>query len=60
MDTNDVEQIKERLVRLEEAVFGMDYETALHIIDSYMEASRENPYIEPSRRFLKAEKMLGI
>ncbi len=60
MDTNDVEQIKERLVRLEEAVFGMDYETALHIVDSYIEASKENPCIEPSRRFLKAEKMLGI
>ncbi len=60
MDTNDVEKIKERLARLEEAVFGMDYETALHIINSYTEASRENPCIEPSHRFIKAEKMLGM
>ena len=60
METNDVEQIKERLVRLEEAVFGMDYETAYHIVDSFREASKENHCLEPSHRFLKAEKMLGM
>ena len=60
MDTNEVEQINERLVRLEKIVFGMDYENALRIIDSFTEASKENHSLEPSHRFLKAEKMLGI
>ena len=56
----EIEEIKTRLSRLEEAVWGMDYETARRVVDSYIGATEENPYIDASPAVLRAEKMLGV
>ncbi len=59
MDTKDTEEIKARLARLEEEVFGMDYKTAERVLDRYLEATKEKPYILPSPSVRRAEKVLG-
>lgn len=52
MENPDIEKIKARLARLEEAVFGMDYETADNVVTSYVEALKENPELEASPAIL--------
>jgi hypothetical protein len=60
MGNIDIEIIEARLTKLEEAVFGMDYETAKRVVDTYMEALKNNPGVEASPWVLKAEKILGV
>ena len=60
MENGDIEEIKARLSRLEEEVFGMNYETANAVLNSYLEAMEEKPYISESPCVLRAEKMLGV
>lgn len=56
----ELEEVKKRLARLEEAVFGMDYETAEAVVDSYIAAVKENPDTKASRHVLEAERLLGV
>lgn len=56
----ELEEVKKRLARLEEAVFGMDYETARLVVDSYIAAVQETPDIEASRHVKQAERILGV
>lgn len=51
---------KERLTRLEEAIWGMSYDTAKDIVDGYIKAIEENPNIEASPSILLAERILGV
>ena len=60
MKKAEVEQIKNRLSHLEEAVFGMTHEEAEATVDSYVEAIKDNPDIKATPAILKAEKMLGV
>lgn len=60
MENPDIEKIKARLARLEEAVFGMTYDEAETIVNSYIAASRENPSVIASKAVLTAEKVLGV
>ena len=60
MENTEIEQIKKRLARLEEEVFGMTYEEAEAVVDSYVDAVAENPGLGASPSLLKAEKILGV
>lgn len=60
MAKTELEEIKARLSRLEEATWGMSYDTAKDIVDSYIEAIKENPNIEASPSVWLAERILGV
>lgn len=55
-----LEELKERIQRLESRVFSMTAEEAKELVDGYLEAAEANPKVEPNEWVLKAEKMLGI
>lgn len=56
----ELAEIKTRLSQLEKEIFGMDHEDAQAVVNSYVAAAQENPYIEASSAVKKAEKMLGV
>jgi len=60
MAQTEIGEIKKRLARLEEVVFGMTYNDAEAIVDAYIDAAEQNPNIEASSHVLKAEKILGV
>ena len=60
MENEEIEQIKSRLARLEEEVFGMDYEKAQRVVDSYLEATEKNPNIPATDSVFRAERLLGV
>lgn len=55
-----IDELKERIARLAEQVFGMTFEEANAIVNNYVEAQRENPTLDVHPSVLKAEKMLGV
>jgi len=57
---NELDKIKGRLARLEEAMFGMTYDEAQATVNSYIEAVKENPDIEASEQVKKAERIIGV
>jgi hypothetical protein len=60
MTDEELKQIKGRLKRLEQEVFGMTYEEAEATVDSYINAAEKNPQIGASEHVKKAEKVLGV
>lgn len=57
---DELDKVKARLARLEEATFGMTYDEAEAVVNSYVEAAKENPLIEASAHVKKAERMLRV
>jgi hypothetical protein len=57
---DELDKIKARLARLEQETFGMSYEEAEATVDSYINASEQNPQIEASEQVKKAEMVLGV
>jgi hypothetical protein len=57
---DELDKIKARLARLEEATFGMTHDEAEATVNSYIQAAQENPSVKVSKHILKAERMLGV
>lgn len=58
---DELDKIKARLARLEEATFGMTHDEAEAVVNSYLAFTEENPHrLEASEHVKKAERMLGI